>query len=114
VTSLPEPLPAAAIDELPDDVGQLKMMVLAERARAERYEHILKLISRTTFGKRSEKLPADQLALGLEDQGIALAEAEGLMSSRSRWRKAWQGGADVVNLALRAARCQSIFRASKS
>ena len=63
---------------LPDDVGELKMMVLAERARAERYEHILKLISRTTFGKRSEKLPADQLALGLEDQGIALAEAEGL------------------------------------
>lgn len=78
MTPLPEPLPAAAMNGLPDDVGELKMMVLAERARAERYEHILKLISRTTFGKRSEKLPADQLALGLEDQGIALAEAEGL------------------------------------
>ncbi len=52
----------AGYDELPDDVGQLKAMVLAERARAARFEHILKLINRTTFSKRSEKLPADQLA----------------------------------------------------
>ena len=36
-----------------------------------------KLINRTTFGKRSEKLPADQLALALEDQQVALCEAEG-------------------------------------
>lgn len=68
----------AGYDELPDDVGQLKAMVLAERARAARFEHILKLINRTTFSKRSEKLPADQLALVLEDEQVALAEAEGL------------------------------------
>ena len=66
--------PEAGYDELPDDVEQLKAMLLAERAR----EHILKLINRTTFGKRSEKLPADQLALALEDQAVALGEAQGL------------------------------------
>jgi transposase len=68
----------AGYDELPDDVEQLKTMLLAERARAARLEHILKLINRTTFGKRSEKLPADQLALALEDQAVALGEAQGL------------------------------------
>ncbi len=65
----PEPLAASGLeagyDELPDDIEQLKAMLLAERARAARLEHILKLINRTTFGKRSEKLPADQLALAL-------------------------------------------------
>jgi len=70
--------PETEYDELPDDVEQLKAMLLAERARAARLEHILKLINRTTFGKRSEKLPADQLALALEDQAIALGEAQGL------------------------------------
>lgn len=78
----PEPLAASGLeagyDELPDDIEQLKAMLLAERARAARLEHILKLINRTTFGKRSEKLPADQLALALEDQQVALCEAEGL------------------------------------
>lgn len=78
----PEPFAAtgleAGYDELPDDVGQLKAMVLAERARAARLEHILQLINRTTFGKRSEKLPAGQLALALEDQQVALGEADGL------------------------------------
>src|SRR3546814_5009933 len=53
-------------------------MLLAERARTARLEHILKLINRTTFGKRSEKLSADQLALALEDQAVALGEAQGL------------------------------------
>lgn len=70
--------PEAGYDELPDDVEQLKAMLLAERARAARLEHILKLINRTTFGKRSEKLPVDQLALALEDQAVALGEARGL------------------------------------
>nr|BAF03482.1 putative transposase [Novosphingobium sp. KA1] len=68
----------AGYDELPDDVEQLKAMLLAERARTARLEHILKLINRTTFGKRSEKLSADQLALALEDQAVALGEAQGL------------------------------------
>ena len=64
--------PEAGYDELPNNVEQLKAMVLAERARAARLEHILKLINRSTFGKRSEKLPVDQLALTLEDQNVAL------------------------------------------
>jgi transposase len=82
VVAHPEPPvetgPEAGYDELPDDVEQLKAMVLAERTRAARLEHILKLINRTTFGKRSEKLPVDQLALALEEQDVALAEADGL------------------------------------
>src|SRR3546814_16934582 len=68
----------AGYDELPNDVEQLKAMLLAERARTARLEHILKLIHRTTFGKRSEKLSADQLALALEDQPVALGDAQGL------------------------------------
>jgi len=82
VAAHPEPPAATGLetgyDELPDDVEQLKAMVLAERARATRLEHILKLINRAAFGKRSEKLPADQLALALEDQTVALGEAQGL------------------------------------
>lgn len=46
-------------------------------------EHILKLINRSTFGKRSEKLPVDQLALTLEDQDVALGEADGLQDKAS-------------------------------
>ncbi|MDT9600951.1 IS66 family transposase [Sphingosinicella rhizophila] len=51
-------------------------MVVAERARADRFEHLLGVLKRMTFGKRSEKMSADQLALALEDRDVALAEIE--------------------------------------
>jgi len=54
-------------DALPDDPGTLKAMLLAERARAERLEQIIKELQRHRFGRRAETLPEDQLLLGLED-----------------------------------------------
>ena len=65
-------------DTLPDDPGTLKAMLLAERARAERLEQIIKELQRHRFGRRAETLPEDQLLLGLEDveQIEASSEAE--------------------------------------
>jgi transposase len=66
------------VDTLPDDPGTLKAMLLAERARAERLEQIIKELQRHRFGRRAETLPEDQLLLGLEDveQVAASGEAE--------------------------------------
>jgi len=65
-------------EALPDDPGTLKAMLLAERARAERLEQIIKELQRHRFGRRAETLPADQMLLGLEDveQIAAHGEAE--------------------------------------
>ena len=58
---------AVMADTLPDDPSTLKAMLLAERARAERLEQIIKELQRHRFGRRAETLPEDQLLLGLED-----------------------------------------------
>src|SRR3978361_671669 len=62
---------------LPDDPGTLKAMLIAERARAERLEEIIKAMQRHRFGRRAETLSEDQLPLGLEDveQTVAATEA---------------------------------------
>ena len=57
----------AMTDSLPDDPATLKAMLLAERARAERLEQIIKDLQRHRFGRRAETLPEDQLLLGLEE-----------------------------------------------
>src|SRR6476646_2665290 len=69
---------ATSADTLPDDPGTLKAMLLAERARAERLEQIIKELQRHRFGRRAETLPEDQLLLGLEEveQTAASTEAE--------------------------------------
>ena len=68
----------ALSDTLPDDPSTLKAMLLAERARAERLEQIIKELRRHRFGRRAETLPEDQMLLGLEDieQIAASNEAE--------------------------------------
>src|SRR5512144_1362987 len=66
----------ATTDTLPDDPGTLKAMLLAERARAERLEQIIKELQRHRFGRRAETLPEDQLLLGLEE--AEQVEADGL------------------------------------
>jgi transposase len=68
----------ATTDTLPDDPSTLKAMLLAERARAERLEQIIKELQRHRFGRRAETLPEDQLLLGLEEveQTAASTEAE--------------------------------------
>ncbi|MFD0461696.1 IS66 family transposase [Microvirga aerilata] len=57
----------SATQTLPDDPDLLKAMLLAERARAERLEQIIKAMQRHRFGRRAESLPEDQLLLGLEE-----------------------------------------------
>jgi hypothetical protein len=69
---------SATAADLPDDIATLKAMVLAGLEREARMQHILDQITRTTFGKRSEKLSPDQLALGLDDLDVARAELDGL------------------------------------
>jgi len=68
----------ATTDALPDDPGTLKAMLLAERARTERLEQIIKELQRHRFGRRAETLPEDQLLFGLEEveQTAASGEAE--------------------------------------
>ncbi len=91
-----------ALDTLPDDVDELRAMILAERAKIAqltdqaqqiaaleadlerltaqnaRYEHIIAQLRRLNFGRRSEQMDKDQLQLALEDlqQGLAEIEAE--------------------------------------
>lgn len=69
-----------AVDHLPDDVQTLKAMLIAAQRREAHLQHIIRMLQRNQFGQRSEKLPPDQLALGLEDQAIAMAEAETLVA----------------------------------
>ena len=61
---------------LPDDPATLKAMLLAERARAERLEQIIKELQRHRFGRRAETLPEDPLLLGLEEAEQVEASGE--------------------------------------
>jgi transposase len=70
-------------DALPDDPATLKAMLLAERARAERLEQIVKELQRHRFGRRAESLPEDQLLLGLEEAEQIEAQGEAEQESRA-------------------------------
>lgn len=100
-------------DDLPDDIERLKALVAAARqerdaAIAERDQlsrqndklrHTLSQLRRNQFGRKSEKLDADQLNLGLEDIETAIAAGEAseekadatLAASRTRERKVNRG-----------------------
>jgi transposase len=79
---------ALSIDELPNDVESLKALLLAAHAasqaaeaksasltaeverltaRAERLDHIVSVLRRAQFGRRSERISEDQIELALED-----------------------------------------------
>lgn len=68
------------LDALPDD---FKALLLAERAArielqeyARRLEHLLAEFKRALFGRKSEKINANQLHLAFEELETALAEVE--------------------------------------
>ncbi len=74
-------------DDLPTDPEALRALLIAERAQhaaelariaseQERLRAIMAALQRHRFGRRSEQLDPDQLALALEDleQGVAAAE----------------------------------------
>lgn len=86
---------ALTLDDLPDDAATLKAMIVAARvendrldaerqrlahdarilaaevdrltARNERLDHIVSVLRRAQFGRRSEKIDADQIEMALED-----------------------------------------------
>ncbi len=73
------------LDTLPTDPADLRRLALAlaedrdaEKDRADRLEHLLAQLKRLMFGRRSEKLDPDQLALVFEDleQSIVAVQAE--------------------------------------
>ena len=72
----------ADLDNLPADPEALRALLIAERAQhtaeRERLRAIIVALQRHRFGRRSEQLDPDQLALGLEDleQSVAAAEAQ--------------------------------------
>lgn len=72
---------------LPDDVEALHHLIgdlvaareherSEARAEIERLRHIVKLLQRNRFGRRSERLDSDQMLLGLEDVDADIARAE--------------------------------------
>ena len=70
------------IDDLPGDPETLRALLIAERAHHAgelvRLRAIIDALRRHRFGRRSEQLDPDQLALALEEseQGIAAVEAD--------------------------------------
>jgi transposase len=83
---------AADVDteSLPDDPAALRALLAAALARCEalegeraaleaqndRLRHLLLKLKRLQFGRKSERLPEEQLELGLADLETAIAEAE--------------------------------------
>ena len=104
---------AASPDTLPDDLDALRAIILAERAEkqlilAERDQltaandklhHIIAVLRRARFGRKSERLSEDQLNLVLEELETASAKAEaeedktdeGLKRARAKKRRANRG-----------------------
>jgi transposase len=68
------------LDALPDDVDMLKSMAIAAQLRNAQLEHLIAVLRRMQFGKRSEKIAPDQFVLALEDSAIGQAEAEALIA----------------------------------
>jgi transposase len=87
---------------LPDDIDALRALILAERAEraqlAERIvivervnaklEHIVAELKRAQFGRRSERITADQLALALDELETAAAKANAEAEKADPERKA--------------------------
>ena len=94
---------------LPDDIGALRALILAERAEREelaqrnaqlaervaiiegvnaKLEHIVAELRRAQFGRRSERITDDQLALALDELETAVAKAEAEAEKADPERKA--------------------------
>ncbi len=108
--SKPAPTMTHASETLPNTIDALRALILAERAahativserdtlaaRNARLEAIIKEIRRAHFGRKSERITDDQLALALEELETSLAKAEAedeksdpaLKTERTRKRRA--------------------------
>ncbi len=80
----------ASSDTLPDDLDALRAIILAERAEKQliitecdqltaandKLHHIIAVLRRARFGRKSERLSEDQLNLVLEELETASAKAD--------------------------------------
>jgi transposase len=71
------------LDNLPSDVAQLQQLVrdmaeavITREGEIDRLRMLIKQLQRMQFGKRSERLDPDQLALALEDLGADIGRVE--------------------------------------
>jgi transposase len=71
------------LDNLPSDTALLHRLVrdiasviTHRNSEIQRLQAIIKQLQRAQFGRRSERLDADQLALGLEDLDVDLSAVE--------------------------------------
>jgi transposase len=71
------------LEDLPDDVATLKAIIVASQAeldrltaRAERLDHILRVLRRAQFGRSSERISEDQINLALEDVETGFARED--------------------------------------
>jgi RNA-directed DNA polymerase len=87
------------IDALPDDPSTLKAMLLAERARAERLEQIIKELQRHRFGRVGQEVVRRYLEPLLEP--VFHADSYGYRPRRSAtarqrcWRYDWVVDIDI-------------------
>jgi transposase len=89
-------------DALPDDIGALRALILTERAEREQIaernailerlntqlEHIVAELRRAHFGRKSERITDDQLALALDELETVAAKAEAEAEKADPERKA--------------------------
>jgi len=64
------------VADLPDDIEALKAIVIAKQSQIARLEYLVKAFKQVLFGRKSEKLDADQFEFALEDIETAIAETE--------------------------------------
>ena len=67
---------AAAVGALRAEIGVLEDRNAAQADRIRRLEHLIRELNRVIYGKRSEKLTADERQLAFEDLVAAAAELE--------------------------------------
>ena len=94
------------LNDLPSDTALLHDLV-RDMASAveqrddeiERLQLIIKQLQRARFGRRSERIDADQLALGLEDveTDIARAEAKAEPPAKTKKKKKERVGAQAAS-----------------
>lgn len=64
------------LEDLPNDVAQLKAIIGVMKARNEHLETLIRAIRDAAFGRKSEKLSEDQFQLALEDLEVGIAKIE--------------------------------------
>ena len=77
---------SSARDDLPDDVEQLKQLVLASRAEVEHLKLMIAKLRRLQFGRHSEKLDREieQLELRLEELQVSAVAAAPIRVEQSK------------------------------